>query len=167
MCEFTSMAVDLASTVVSAISSLAVGIKQSVETKKIQEFQAEQNVVQAKIAQRNAAYERQEGIEEAREKRLDAIRNIGAQKTAFASGNIMNSSSTAVNIFEDEKLSGEIDALKLIDESEKRAQSYIDSSNLYYSNSQLKEYQADKRLNDTFIFGAYNLGQNLTNTLIK
>lgn len=156
MCVAISPVSDIVMGIVSAVATTAVNIKQASNTSAVQKFQAEQNIKQAKIAERNAVYERQEGIEEAREKRLQAIKNIGSQKTMIASGNIMASSSTALNLFDDEKLSGEIDALKLIDSSEKKAQSYIDSAKNLYANASIKKYQSSN-----------TLGNAISNQLIK
>ena len=161
MCVFSSVASGVAS-VVSTVSSVVIGLKQAADYSSIQKYQAEQNIVQAKIAERNAVYERQEGIEDAREKRLNAIKNIGTKMAVTASGNIMTSSETALNIFDDEKLSGEIDALKQIDSSEKRAQSYMDSAQYYYANAALKTYQSNNTIKNGLMYQSFNLGGNLT-----
>ena len=116
MCIVTST-IMAATTMLTAVASTAIGIKSASDTSKIQEFQAMQDIEQAKIAERNAIYERQEGIESARQRRLDAIQKVGTQQAIISSGNIMTSSATALNLFDDETLSGEIDALNLIDAS--------------------------------------------------
>ncbi len=162
MCVVTStVAATVIPAIISAVSSAAIGIKQAMNTSAIQKFQAEQNIRQAKIAERNAVYERQEGIEDAREQKLKSIQNIGRQKTLIASGNIMTSSATAINVFEDEKLSGEIDALKLIDTSEKRARAYTDSAQNQYANAAIKKQQSI----NTLTTGLSVQGANLTNSM--
>lgn len=165
MCVITSTAVGITMGIVSALSAAAVSIKQASNTSKIQKFQAEQNIAQAKIAERNAMYERQEGIEEAREKRLQAIKNVGSQKTMLASGNIMASSATAINLFDDEKLSGEIDALKLIDSSERKAQSYIDSAQNLYANASMKKYQSANTMNNAVATQLINVSSQMSTGL--
>ncbi|MGM9993302.1 MAG: hypothetical protein ACI37R_01070 [Candidatus Avigastranaerophilus sp.] len=162
MCVITStIAATVVPAVISAVTSAAVGIKYAINKSKIQKFQAEQNIQQAKIAERNAVYERQEGIEDARERKLKAIQNVGRQKTIIASGNIMTSSATAINVFDDEKLSGEIDALKLIDSSEKRAQSYMDSAQIQYTNAAIKKQQSKNTLTTGLSVKGIKLGNSM------
>lgn len=134
---------------VTEIAKIAVDTVRLIQTvyvttveNKVANYNAQQSINQAKIAERNAVYERQEGIEDAREKRLQAIKNMGNQKTNLASGNISISSLTALDLLEDEKTLGEIDALKIIDSSDRRAQSYLDASKTYYSNAALQSYKA-------------------------
>ena len=133
MCVFSSVASGVAS-VVSTVSSVVIGLKQAANYSSIQKYQAEQNIVQAKIAERNAVYERQEGIEDAREKRLNAIKNIGTKMAVTASGNIMTSSETALNIF----------------------------AQYYYANAALKTYQSNNTMKNGLIYQSLNLGGNLT-----
>ena len=134
---------------VTEIAKIAVDTVRLIQTvqvtaaeNKVANYNAQQSINQAKIAEKNAVYERQEGIEDAREKRLQAIKNMGSTKTTLASGNISMSSLSALDLIEDEKISGEIDALKIIDSSERRAQSYLDTSQRYYSNAALQSYKA-------------------------
>ena len=140
MCIVTST-IMAATTMLTAVASTAIGIKSASDTSKIQEFQAMQDIEQAKIAERNAIYERQEGIESARQRRLDAIQKVGTQQAIISSGNIMTSSATALNLFNDETLSGEIDALNLIDASEQKAEKYVESAQKLYANAGLKNFK--------------------------
>ena len=105
---------------VTEIAKIAVDTVRLIQTvqvtaaeNKVANYNAQQSINQAKIAEKNAVYERQEGIEDAREKRLQAIKNMGSTKTTLASGNISMSSLSALDLIEDEKISGEIDALKV------------------------------------------------------
>mgnify|MGYP006916071044 CR=1 FL=1 len=102
----------------------------------------------AKNAEQNAAYERQEGIDDARQRRLKAIQNMGEQKVQIASGNIMTSSISALDIEEDEKLSGEFDALKIIDNAKRKSDAYLETANKYY-------------------LGAYKTKMNLKHKILK
>lgn len=139
MCVFANGA--MLETIVGLVAVLDT-FQTAAAEKKVAEYNIDQNIQQAKIAERNAMYERQEGIEDARERRLQAIKNMGTQKTNLASGNISLSSSSALDIVEDEKISGEIDALKIIDSSERKAQSYLDTAKNYYSNASLLSYKS-------------------------
>lgn len=132
---------DIAKTVVDTIRT-GIEIKKVVETKKEAKYQTELIKTQAKQSQQYAASERQEGIEEARRKKLQAILNMGDEKTAFASGNIALSSATALNVLDDEKQTGELDALLTLNSSEKSAEKYMRQSQRYYQNAALASFKA-------------------------
>ncbi len=127
-------------------TSEAISLVNSIQSVKADKeaalYSANMSIQQAKIAERNAAYSRQEGIEDAREERLRAIQNMGKVKTDIASGNIMLLSSTALNLTEDEYQEGELNALQIMKSSEHQAQSYLDSAQRYYSNASLQTYKA-------------------------
>lgn len=143
------MCVSAMAAVGSALLASAVKIQDAASKRKVELFQAEQNIKQAQIAERNAAYERQEGIDEARRQKLKAIQNMGVIKTNLASGNIYSSSETALNLADDEKFSGEMEALKLIDSSEKRAQVYFDSAQNYYARASLNKFRSKQVMLNT------------------
>ncbi len=132
---------DVAKAVVDTIRT-GIEIKKVVETKKEAKYQTELIKTQAKQAQQDAASERQYGIEEARRKKLQAILNMGNEKVAFASGNIALSSATALNILDDEKQNGELDALLTLNSSEKSAEKYMRQSQRYYQNAALNSFKA-------------------------
>lgn len=132
---------DIAKTVVDTIRT-GIEIKKVVETKKEAKYQTELIKTQAKQSQQDAASERQEGIEEARRKKLQAILNMGDEKAAFASGNIALSSATALNVLDDEKQTGELDALLTLNSSEKSAEKYMCQSQRYYQNAALASFKA-------------------------
>ena len=79
--------------------------------KKLGNYQSSLMILQGKQAEQEAAYQRQEGIEEARRQKLNAILRMGDKKTAIAGRNIALSSQTALNTVEDEKINGELNAL--------------------------------------------------------
>ena len=167
MCVITTTAGAAIATAITAIVSSAVGIQAAVSSSKVSKFQAEQNLRQAKIEEQKALYERQEGIEDAREKRLNTIKNMGKQKVQLASGNIMTSSPLALNIFEDENISGEIDALKLIDTSEKKAQAYLESSQKNQLNANLHNYNSSQTLINQGLSTTAGLSSKFVNMAIK
>ena len=166
MCVITTTAGAAIATAITAIISSAVGVQSAVSNRKVSKFQAEQNLRQAKIEEQKALYERQEGIEDAREKRLNAIKNMGKQKVQLASGNIMTSSQMALNIFEDENISGEIDALKLLDNSEKRAQTYLESSQKNQLNANLHNYNANQAVINQGLSTTASLSSKFVNMAI-
>lgn len=154
MCVEPTTAFLIASAVGTALSATSNAISSSAE-KKVEKYNIQMIEQQAKIAERNAAYERQEGIDDARRQRLKAIQNMNAQKTAIASGNIMLSSSTALSLFDYEKLNGELNAIDILNSSERRAQSYLDSAENYYQRAGLQSFK-NKEKEKANIFG--NLG---------
>lgn len=134
------------------LQDVASGVAQAVSTfvtwKKISEEKAEAKAEaislenQAKTAEEQAGNERQEGIEAAREKRLQAILRISKEKTDSAAGNIALSSENTLNKMEDEKLNGELEALNAIEEADLRSQSYLSRAENYHMQAQLKSFQA-------------------------
>ena len=91
----------------------------------------------AKQEENNAAYERQDALEESRRKKLNAIKNMSQIATKTAASNLSINSSTALNLMQDEKQSGDLDAFSLIDKAERRAVVYTDRANSYYNHARL------------------------------
>lgn len=115
-------------------------------SKKEARYKAESLVKEAQIAEEQAGVERQEGIEEARQKRLQAILNMGEVKTATAAGNIAISSQSTLNLLDTEKLNGELDALSTISEANKASDSYLQKADKLYSQAQLQFAEANNKL---------------------
>ena len=142
----------------------AVEIKEIQTQKAESEYQTELYTKQAKKAEKDAAYVRQEGIEEARRKRLQSILNMGEEKTNLAAGNIGLSSQMAINIVDDEKLNGELDALTTLKDSEREAQQYMDRAEQYYEKAGLASFRSNNRYaNGLFStsFGVFSKNNNL------
>ena len=114
---------------------LVNSIYQIESQKAIGKFNEKLARQKAQIAEKDAAYERQKGIEDSREAKLKAIQNMASVKADIAGGNIMTSSSTALNLIEDEKQEGELEALKIIDSSEKASESYLRKAKDYYADA--------------------------------
>ena len=114
--------------------------------KKEARYNAENLVKEAQIAEEQAGVERQEGIEEARTKRLQAILNMGEIKTATAAGNIAVSSQNTLNLMDAEKLSGELEALNSLSEADKSSSSYLQKADKLYSQAQLQFAEANNKL---------------------
>lgn len=152
MCEPTTITL-----AVGAVLSSAVSV-YSAQTKKAEaKYQSALAVQQAEKAKTDAAYERQTGIEEARAQRLQAILNMGEEKANIAAGNISTNSQTALNIVDDAKLNGELEALNTLRESEKRANDYMFSSENYYSQAALTSFSANRNYTSS-IFSTISSG---------
>lgn len=111
-----------------AVASTAISIPTSIQAgntqKAMYNYQAQVNENNAKIAQNNAAQERQSGLEEARLQRIKTLQNIGSQQAAFAGNGIDITSGTALDAIEDTAQFGELDALMTQYNSERTALNY-------------------------------------------
>lgn len=100
-------------------------------------YQAQIDRNNAEISKQNAALERQAGIEEARLQRIKTLQTIGAQKTAFAANNLDFTGGTPLDVISDTAQFGELDALMIEYNSEKKALAYEQQSNNLYNQSSL------------------------------
>lgn len=127
MCVITGTAAAVIGTVLT-IASTAAGVIGSIQKgnaeKAAYNYQAQVNRNNAVIARNNAAAERQAGIEEARMQRIKTIQRIGSQQTGMAAGNIDVTQGTALDTIEDTATMGELDALNIQYNAEKRALNY-------------------------------------------
>ena len=154
------MCVYEATEIINAISSVVQTVVkvQEIRIEKAEnEYNAQVMVSKAKRAENQAAYERQEEIEEARKQRLNAILTSADTKAEIASGNLGTSSLTSLNLIQDDKEEGERDAEKALKISEYRASNYIDSANNYYKQSGLYSFRA-KHVYRNDLFDAYSTG---------
>lgn len=126
---------------VGTVATAVTSAKSAYNQKVIGDYQTKLITNEAKIAENNAKYELQEGIEESRRKKLQSILNMGEQKSNIAAGNIALSSQTAINILDDEKLNGELDALNTLKSSEHRAESYFQQADKLYANAGLNSFR--------------------------
>ena len=133
MCELVSATTGAitAAKVITSVIAVASGIlgaystiQQGNSTKAINEYQAKVAEKNAKIADVNAAQERQSGLEEARRKRMITLQNIGSQQSAFAANNIDITDGTALDAIESTAQLGELDALTTEYNSARTAQNY-------------------------------------------
>lgn len=144
MCTLFNVAATAANLIVTAVE-----VKEAYDTKKEAKYQANVLTKQAEKAKIDAANERQDGIEEARRKRLKSILNMGKEKTTMAAGNISLNSQTALNVVDDEKLNGELDALITLKDSEKRADKYMEKADDLYSDAALTSFKAKKAFSNS------------------
>lgn len=150
--------------VVSSVVSAAISTKAAYDRKAVNEYQANLTVKEAKIAENNAKYELQEGIQESRRKKLQSILNMGEEKSNIAAGNIALSSQTAINILDDEKLNGELDALNTLVSSERRAESYFQQADRLYANAGLRSFQSKQNFKtNTMQIWTNAIGSNSSN----
>ena len=137
--------------VIGSISSVFTGFINLYEDKAVAEYKNNQIKEQAEQAREKAGQERQEGIEEARNRRLQAILNMGDKKVLTAGGNIALSSQTTINQLDNIKLNGELDALTTLKSAENRAQSYEQQAHTLYSNYALGKFNAKRNFRNGMI----------------
>lgn len=113
---------------VAAIAATAIGSVSSIQQGKQQQamynYQAKVAEQNAKIAQNNADTERQTGIEEARLQRMKTLQAIGSQQTAMAANGMDVTQGTSLDIIEDTAAMGELDALQIQTNYERKALAY-------------------------------------------
>lgn len=111
-----------------AVASTALGTVSSIQQGKQQQamynYQAKVAEQNAEIAKRNADTERQTGIEEARLQRMKTLQAVGAQQTAMAANGMDVTQGTSLDIIEDTAAMGELDALQIQTNYEKKALAY-------------------------------------------
>lgn len=137
--------------VLTSITSVFMGFTELYEQKAIDDYQNKRILEQAKQAGEEAARERQEGIEEARNKRLQAILNMGDEKVSTASGNIAISSLTTINQLDNVKLSGELDAINTLKDANRRSESYIRQADNLYSDYALGRFNSKRKFRNGII----------------
>ena len=95
----------LAAGAVATVTSTALGTVSSYTQGKQQQamynYQAQVAEENAKIANNNAAIERQTGIEEARMQRIKTLQAVGSQQTAMAANGMDVTQGTSLDIIED------------------------------------------------------------------
>lgn len=129
----------------------AVEIYQEVQATKTQgKMDAGSLLKEAETAKKQAAVEKQEGVEEARRQKLSSILNMAQEKTLFASNNIATSSQTALNVLSDEKLNGELTALNTIKKADERSDKYIEMANDYYKKASLVSFNSKQKQKELY-----------------
>ncbi len=116
------------------IAGTALGAVGSYQSGKAQAaaygYQARVAAENQKIAMNNAAMERQLGLEEARRQRISTLQAIGKQEVSLAANGVDVGYGTSLDIIEDTAMLGELDALTIEYNSEKKARNYeIEASN--------------------------------------
>lgn len=133
--------VALAAGAIAGVAGGVVGGVSSYQQGKQQQayynYQAQVAEENAKIAQSNAALERQQGIEEARLQRIKTVQAIGSQQTAMAANGIDVTQGTALDVIEDTAAMGELDALQTRYNYERKAIQYEQQANNFQNQSNL------------------------------
>lgn len=145
MCDPATITAVTAS--ISAVAALSAGaistvsaIQQGKSQQEMYNYQAEVNRNNAKIAEQNAAQERQSGLEEARQQRVKTLQQIGSQQVAFAGNGIDITSGTALDTIEDTAQYGELDALMTQYNAERTALNYEQQANNFNNQANLDKY---------------------------
>mgnify|MGYP007069965720 CR=1 FL=1 len=163
------------SSIISGVASIfqgAMNIYRTTEIIKYQQAQTGESIKaanqNAEIQRQNAIIERQESLEEARTQRLKTIQSMASEKALIASGNIDVNSQTSLDKLKTISAEGELDALNILNQGEKRAQRYLLQAQKYDSQANLILKQSSKGVKDTAFMllgkglatyqNAYNLG---------
>lgn len=150
MCDFGLSAMAMTTLVMTAVSlaataaSTTIGVISSVQQGKAAQAQADYQAKVAernqRIAQNNAAMERQTGLEEARRQRMKTMQAISSQQAGLAANGVDIGSNTALDIVEDTAMLGELDALTIQHNAEKNARNYDTQANNFYNDAVLSRY---------------------------
>lgn len=120
----TLAVISIVSAIAGTATSVAASVQQANAAEAEAEYQAKVQRENAKIAEENAAVQRQQGIEEERMQRLKTARNVASQKTAMAANGIDVTTGTALDVIEDTATIGELDALQTRYNYERQALAY-------------------------------------------
>lgn len=134
-------AISAATALVGTAASTAMGVTSSIQQGKAAEaqanYQAQVDRRNARIAQQNAEDKRQEGIEEARMRRLKTAQRVGLQQASLAANGVDVSEGTALDMIEDTSAMGELDALTTRYNYEKQALAYEQQANNFNNQANL------------------------------
>lgn len=119
--------------VVSGVSAYQQGKSQQA----MYDYQSQVATNNAKIANNNAALERQEGIEESRLQRMKTIQAVGTQQAAMAANGLDITQGTPLDVIEDTSAMGELDALQVQYNSERKALAYEAQANNFTNQANL------------------------------
>lgn len=145
----------VASTALGAYSSYTQGKQQQA----MYNYQAQVAEENAKIANNNAAIERQTGIEEARLQRIKTLQAVGSQKTAMAANGMDVTQGTSLDIIEDTAAMGELDALQIQANYERKALAYEQQANNYTNEAYMDAISA-KNIYSSGVINAVSTGLN-------
>lgn len=129
---------------VGAISGIAGGTiggvssyKQGKQQQAMYNYQAKVAEENAKIAGKNAANERQTGIEEARLQRMKTLQAVGSQQAAMAANGMDVTQGTSLDIIQDTSAMGELDALQIETNYERKALAYEQQGSNYTNQARM------------------------------
>ena len=175
MCIITATAASIAATSIALVStavSTTLGVissnQQAKAAQRQYEYQAQVAQTNQKIAENNAAMERQTGLEEARKQRLKTLQAIGTQQTSLAANGIDIGYGTSLDLIEDTAMNGELDALTIQYNAEKNARNYETQAYNFANESMLSRYAGNNAVSagriNALSTGIQGLGK-MTSTL--
>lgn len=176
MCDpaYIEVAIKAVAETVKAVVYTQVAVQKSNAKKAEYEYKAKVAKNNAEIAEQNAAQERQSGLEEARLQRIKTLQTIGTQQAGIAAGNVDITSGTALDTIEDSATMGELDALMIEYNAERKAQNYEQTAANYRNESNLeyiaaKNAQKEGKLDalSSVTSGVANVGMSLGGDLIS
>ena len=166
----TMLAVGAVATVASTVLGTVSSVQQGKQQQALYNYQAQVAEENAKIANKNAANERQTGIEEARLQRMKTLQAVGSQQAAMAANGMDVTQGTSLDIIEDTAAMGELDALQIQTNYERKALAY-EQQGLNFSNESRMDVIAGKNAYKTGMINAAQTGLNgvskLTNVASK
>ena len=166
----TILAVGAVATVASTTLGVVSSVQQGKQQQAMYNYQAQVAEENAKIANKNAANERQTGIEEARLQRMKTLQAVGSQQAAMAANGMDVTQGTSLDIIEDTAAMGELDALQIQTNYERKALAY-EQQGLNFSNESRMDVIAGKNAYKTGMINAAQTGLNgvskLTNVASK
>ena len=171
MCDFGIAGAIIAGiTAATTVTSTALGVvgavSQANNAGAQYEYQEAVNRQNAKIASDNAAMERQKGLEDARWQRIKTMQAVGENKTSIASSGLDVNFGSNLDLIEDTSMMGELDALMIEANSERKAKSYDISANNYLNNANansLSAFNANNRASMNLL----NTGLGTVSKLVK
>lgn len=142
MCDFgiSAIAAGIALTATSAVLGTVSAIQEGKAKQAQYDYQAQVAERNAQIARNNAQMERQTGLNEARTQRMKMLQTIGHQKNLLAGNNVDVSFGSALDIYEDTAMFGELDALNLQYNAEKNARNYDTQAQNFDNDAILARY---------------------------
>lgn len=138
----TVVAVGAVATVAGSVLGGISSYQQGKTEAAAQQYNAQVARQNAEIAKNNAAMERQAGIEEARKQRIATLQAIGQQEVGLAANGIDIGYGTSLDLIEDTAELGELDALLIQQDAEKRARNYEIQANNFINEARLAEFTA-------------------------
>ncbi len=155
--------VSTAATTATALLSAAISVQQIQTQKTVAKYQVQQMEAEAEHNKRLAEKEREEGIEEARNKRLQAILKMGDSTAKLAAGNLASSSVTLLNVNDQHKLNGELEALNTLNTTENNAENREFQAEKLYSNAALTSFNSKQQ----YKMGMMKVVSNTASSLSK
>ncbi len=131
--------------------------KQGKAEQQTYNMQADISRQNAAIAQENAGLERSAGLEEQRRQRLKTSQLIGQQKAAMAANNINITSGTPLDVIQDTAEIGELDAIMIGFESERRARNYESQASNFLQQADIYNLSGK----NAYKSGLYSAGSSL------